>query len=348
MGIARRVWPLSRLAAWQDRVDATDKQLRKELRSVTARLGDVERQLQDTTLRAQRAERFADQMRLSAQMDARQHDAVARLPHLLNESRIRQHVERAIAAAPLCDDPFEHVVVNDLLPADVYELVAEARPPEPFFDPRDPAKQDLRMPISVGPRLMTEVWRFVDEVLAMQMIRPAALAKFDEPLRRYIHEVFGEGMQQQVRALPPSTSSGRLALRKPGYFLGPHRDPKRSMLTCLIYLATPGEGEEYGTQLFRVRNDTEANYKQTYFPEQAGATCELVKTVPFKANSALIFLNSRGAHGAQIPKDAAPIDRYTYQFYIAPDTDALGALIRTLPKERRAMWANKASLDSME
>jgi hypothetical protein len=132
-------------------------------------------------------------------------------------------------------------------------------------------------------------------------------------------------------------------LRSAGYHLGPHRDPKRSMLTCLLYLARPGDSETYGTQIFRVADDGDASYKQTFYPEQEGHACELVKVVPFKANSMLAFLNSRGAHGVTIPADAPPdLERYSYQFYIAPKNEELSALIKALPPERRQMWRNKA------
>jgi len=337
---AGRLWPFSRLAAWKHGIDGNQKQLRKELRSISNRLGDIERLLEATALRAEQAARAAEQVRLTLALDGQQRGNAP--PHgRLDEARVRAHVEQAIAASPLLTDPFEHIVVDNLVPPDVYELMLEARPPEAFFDPRDPAKQDLRMPMAAGPALMKAVWAFVDDTLAMRIIRPAVLEKFDAALRRHVEEAFGPGLYERVLALPPSRSSARLALRRPGYALAPHRDPKRSMLTCLIYLAAPGDEERYGTQLYRVTNDSEAHYKQTYFPEQEGATCALVKTVPFRPNSMLVFLNSRGAHGAAIPPDAPPTERYTFQFYVAPDTEALRALLRSLPADRRSMWANK-------
>ena len=121
--------------------------------------------------------------------------------------------------------------------------------------------------------------------------------------------------------------------------------PKRSLLTCLLYLARPGDSEAHGTQLFRVIGDREANYKQTYYPEADGQRCELVEVVPFRPNRMLAFMNSRGAHGATIPGDAGEqVQRYSYQFYVAPENEALGALIRELPRERRVMWQNKNKL----
>jgi hypothetical protein len=110
-------------------------------------------------------------------------------------------------------------------------------------------------------------------------------------------------------------------------------------------MARPGDSEVHGTQLFRVFNDQEASYKQTYYPEAAGGRCELATVVPFRPNSMLVFLNSRGAHGATIPADAIEdIERYSYQFYVSPEHEALGGLIRKLPPERRVMWQNKNML----
>ena len=134
-------------------------------------------------------------------------------------------------------------------------------------------------------------------------------------------------------------------LRKPGYSLAPHRDPKRSFVTCLMYLARPGDSETHGTQLFRVAGDSEANYKQTYYPQDNGHRAELATVVPFRPNSMLVFVNARGAHGAWIPPDApAELERYSYQFYVAPENEALAELLKKLPAERRKMWQNKARL----
>jgi hypothetical protein len=115
------------------------------------------------------------------------------------------------------------------------------------------------------------------------------------------------------------------------------------MLTCLMYLAARGDDESYGTKIFRVTGDQESSYTQTYYPEQNGATCELVKTVPFRPNSMLVFLNGTGAHGVDIPADApADLQRFSYQFYVGPEGESLGALIAALPEERRELWKGKS------
>ena len=70
-----------------------------------------------------------------------------------------------------------------------------------------------------------------------------------------------------------------------------------------------------------------------------------MKDVPFRANSVLVFLNSRGAHGARIPASAEPptLERYIYQFRIGPTADSIRRLVAMLPEERRERWAGKVS-----
>jgi hypothetical protein len=317
------------------------KPLRKELRRLSRDVEALQAALQDTSLRAARGDRAAAQLRLMLELNDQQRDRVAALSDLLDEACIQAHASRAIAGAELRRDPFEHIVVDGILPPALYDLLLSALPPEPFFQAHDPIKQDMHFPITFGPVLAKTVWNFVDGVLARRVIQPAVLEKFYGPLQEHFDTVFGPTFRAQANALPHLSSGGRLMLRRAGYHLDPHRDPKRSMLTCLLYLARPGDSEAHGTQLFRVIGDREANYKQTYYPEADGRRCELAEVVAFRPNRMLAFLNSRGAHGAHIPADAGEVERYSYQFYVAPENEALGALIRELPAERRTMWQNK-------
>jgi hypothetical protein len=87
-------------------------------------------------------------------------------------------------------------------------------------------------------------------------------------------------------------SDGRIMLRRPGYQLMPHRDPKWGFVTGIVYLAREGDSEAHGTQLYRVRDDSQAPTSRVYYVEPDN--CELVKDVPFRANSMLVFLNSEG------------------------------------------------------
>lgn len=336
-GLAARLRAVCRHEA-----DQVSKPLRGEVARLRAELDRLHADVRAASERASRGDRNAAQLKSMFLLNQRQQDRLADASSILHEGRIAAHVREAVAAAPMETDPYEHIVVERLLPDDVYELLIEAIPPLSFFTDHDPIKQDLPLPMELGPTLATNVWGFMDDVIARRIIRPAVLQRFHEPLQRHFDVIFGEAFREQANGLPQSISGGRLMMRRPGYHLSPHRDPKRSLLTCLLYLARPGDSETYGTQIFRVVGDSEAGYKQTYYPEQEGRACELVKVVPFRPNSLLVFLNSRGAHGATIPADApAETERYAYQFYIAPQNESLSALIKQLPRDRRTMWQNK-------
>ena len=138
-------------------------------------------------------------------------------------------------------------------------------------------------------------------------------------------------------------SSGRIMLRRRGYNIPPHRDPKWGFITCLIYLPRSGDLETWGTSLYTVDGDEEARGALPHWID--GSQCRLVAEVPFRRNSALIFLNSTGAHGATIPDDAEPADleRYAYQFRVGPTRDAITELMKMLPEERRPVWAGKVT-----
>ena len=316
--------------------------LRRDVRRAQARLDEMETRLREVEARARSADRLAAQLRLEGTVSPAHREALSGLPAVLDEARIGAHVRQAIDAASLLGSPCDHLVVPSILPDDVYALLLQALPPEVFFDDRDPIKQNLFFPMAAGPTLITRVWNFMDGVIAGRLIREAVLDRLHEPLQRHFDVIFGEPFRREADALPQFTDGGRLMLRRPGYHLRPHRDPKRAMITCLLYLARPGDSEAYGTQLFRVAPDDESRYKQTYYPEADGHVCELDTTVPFKPNTLLALLNSRGAHGAAIPADApAGIERYAYQFYVAPENTALAALIKPLPPERRAMWKRR-------
>ena len=332
---------------WQPDVESALKPVRKDVRLLLNRIEGLEAALADARRQAARADRIAAQVKLAAVLDRRQSGTLARVGELLDPARIGGHVRAAIESATMILEPYEHIVVDALLPQDVYDLLIEAIPPEPFFDDHDPVKRNLRFPMDLGPMLGSAVWGFFDEVVTDQMIRPAVLERLRDPLHRHYDMLFGPECRARAAAMPHGVHSGRLMLRRRGYHLDPHRDPKHAMVTCLVYFAKPGDDEAYGTAIFDVADDGEADYKQTYYPAQAGRTCTLVKVVPFRPNRMLVFLNSRGAHGVTIPADAPEsVERYSYQFYIGPEKEALGALIRQLPDARRRMWQSKDRLEA--
>ena len=346
--IAAATGLLDRLrASWKQDLRAGISPLRDDLARLTDRIESLQSQiaaLQEGVAHGERAERLARQIRLTMRLNEKHADLLAELPSLLAAPAIVAHVRQAILNAPLNTDPYPHIVVEELLPPSFYRMLLKAIPPAEFFGDRDPIKQNLRIPFDDGPALTERVWAFMDAVVAREGIRPAVMERFREPLRERWDTLLGVEFRERAAALPQAISGGRVMLRRPGYYLAPHRDPKRAMVTCLMYLASRHTHDTYGTEIYRVHNDRESPVTRTYYPEQDGARCELVKVVPNRPNSILIFLNSHGAHGARIPADApAETERYAYQFYIGPEQAALDVLIDELPPDRAAMWRSKDS-----
>ncbi len=124
-------------------------------------------------------------------------------------------------------------------------------------------------------------------------------------------------------------------LRRPGYHLAPHVDPQRVVVTCLVYLAYPGDSAAFGTQLFSLNAVPTVPGTKTYYPGEHGYISSLETTVAFAPNTAVAFLNAgAAAHGAVIPESAPPdTKRYAYQFYVSPDPAGLAAITGEAPVE---------------
>ncbi len=302
-----------------DRVDRLTQSTRDLARSIDA-------------LRVQ-----TEQLLTIERMNADLRSDVEALTEHLDVGRIAAHVQHAVAASPLHADPFPHVVVDKWLPRDVYDTVIRALPPSVFFADRDQSRQRLIVPFGLAPDYSQRVWRFVAHEIVGGVLERALTDKFLPVIREYVRS-FCPDMPEDVD-LSLHASNGRILLRRPGYVIAPHRDPKWGFLTCLVYLVRPGDNEAHGTQLYRVKEDEEAPSGKPFYVEDA--RCELVKSVPFRANSMLVFLNSTGAHGASIPADAQPADleRYLYQFRLGPTSRAISELLARMPEERRANWA---------
>jgi len=277
-----------------------------------------------------------EQLLTIEETNSERQEAVAELPSTLDTERIRSHIIRAVGNATLGLDPFPHLVVEKWLPTDIYKLMIDGLPPPIFFASRDVSRQRLAVPFKLAPEYSRRVWQLVTRDLVSNIAGPALYEKFKEPIRDYVG-TFCPNLPGGVD-LTLDASNGHIMLRRPGYVINPHRDPKWGWLSCLVYLVRPGDNESFGTQLYRVKNDTEAPTFKPYYVEES--QCELVKSVPFRANSMLVFLNSVGAHGASIPADAEPasLERYLYQFRLGPPNPLKTVLLESMTDEGRLRW----------
>jgi hypothetical protein len=312
--------------AWSKDFDASVKTLQRELSSVQADLAELRR---------------AHQARVVKEWTQSREPLLATLDARLSLEPIRAHILDAVERAPVCSDPTTHAVIEHIFPPDFYELVAAAIPPAELFPSRDPVKQDFHLDehLATAPPLTQRVWRFFDEDVVAGILAPALHHRFHDAVVDHYAETAAGNFGERAAAIPHRGFAGRLHLRRPGYHLKPHLDPKRVVITGLVYFARPGDSEAYGTQLFRVGKPFTSGTMGKFYPEDEGLPVELARTVPFRPNTLLAFVNSRAAHGATLPADASLRERYAYQFYVKPRDGDLKKLLLELPPESRRNWA---------
>jgi hypothetical protein len=295
-------------------------------------LADRTRELTDAveTLRIQ-----TDQLLTIQRVDWDKRFELGRMDKWFDADRIAAHINAAFERTPLELDPYPHIVIQNWLPDDVYDRVVAATPASIFFA-RD-RDEHWAVPSGIAPLYSRQVWAFVANTIVGQLVHEALNRKFQDAICRYVRGLVPSLPRDIDLTLHPS--DGRIMLRRPGYHLAPHRDPKWGFVTGIVYLAREADNEAHGTQIYRVRDDAEAPTSRVYYPEPE--KCELVKDVPFRANTMLAFLNSEGAHGASIPADAQPpnLERYIYQFRLGPTGKVIKRLTDLMPPEQAAMWA---------
>jgi len=227
------------------------------------------------------------------------------------------HVEQVIARSAIANDPYPHVILDDVVPPGLHTMLFEDRPPRGFWCDGQEGRQNWTIGEDLGPLRTEAVWRFMDDVVVAQVLVPRLTALFDPYLQTQQRH---KGKRDHNSALPRTyeRTGGRLMLRRPGYHFEPHLDPPRALLTGLFYFGRPEDGHDHGTKLLRSNLPIPEERHGVWYPLREGATCELVKVVPAKPNSMLVFASRIGLHGADIPEDAQPptLERYAYQFYI--------------------------------
>ena len=215
-------------------------------------------------------------------------------------------------------DPWPHAVIENILPDAFHAMLWEARPPEGFWRGGQEGRQNWTIGEDLGPLRTEAAWEYMDGVIAPRVLMPALIALFKDYLTALDERNSDETGDQESRLVGYEQSGGRLMLRRPGYHFEPHLDPRRALLTALLYFGRPEDSYEYGTKLFRSNGTMPETFRGVYYPLKEGATCELVKMIPSRPNSMLIFASRVGLHGADIPADAQPatLERYAYQFYV--------------------------------
>jgi hypothetical protein len=296
------------------------KEVVRQLEAISKRLAQLERTVK------QQFETFGRPRELQEKVDqglatyAREAEGAADLPRLralLQAERVRAHASAAVARPRLLTDPCPHILIEDLLPDELCDELVDAVPGSGFFPGENTAPQEIDVPFFLASTRSQLIWSFFYDVVESAIL-PAIIAKFQPALDEYVRKQWPDRGLFAESSIGLRVVKSRLLLRRPGYRITPHRDPRWVFITGLVYLQRRGDPHTFGTQFYQVREEREHSHHSPLWIDEA--ECQFVKEVPARRNSAVIFLNSTGAHGASIPLDAPPdTERFLYQVQFGPD-----------------------------
>lgn len=320
---------------------ALTRQIERLEQTVTSQ-GELLASFPELQSRIENCQSRIEQCIVAYEQDAAYADALPAIQQKLDAARCARHATVAVSRAELSTDPCPHVVIENLLPEELCDELVNAIPLPLFFRGENKTRQELKVPFVFAPEYNRLVWGFFYRQVLKQAILPAVIEKFHRELDAFIRMHWPTLGSLAESGISLGVANSRLMLHRPGYVIKPHRDPRWAFLTCIVYLQKRDDVQAYGTQFYRLREEREPSHHSPLWVEEA--ECELVKDVSARRNTAVIFLNSTGAHGASVPADApANFDRYIYQVQFGPDATTKQMLIEGLEGEARLAWATARS-----
>jgi hypothetical protein len=218
---------------------------------------------------------------------------IARLERVLDFDRVAAHATDALALATLTSDPVPHFFVRNLLPSEAYDALIEAIPSPMFFEGRIESRQEMRSPPRLAPMASIVAWMFLNDV--GRLLSDILVARLAEPLAAYVGARFPWLPPFRQWGVDVTLTEARLVRRAPGFTGRAPAGRAWDLMTGVLQLARPKDGEAYGSRLQTV-------------------------AFPFQANSLLLWVGTPEALVlAPIPASApGEVERYTYEFGIGP------------------------------
>jgi hypothetical protein len=238
----------------------TGERLQGQIDALGAELATVREQLQVVTRKEQ-------QLRAVIETEYALNDQLIRFDALVRELPLAEHVQAAIAAAPLQGGPSPRLVVDGLLPAEYYDALVAALPPEGVAGAA-PGAGEIPLPLDFAPRYSTEVWRHMAQVVADGIMKPAIFARFQDALTARLRETLpalGSHPLERVRL----TCAGDRLLSGGGSSArnAPRTVQETGFITCRVHVAPGGEGNRADAYLSGAVADAAAPARGQYIYE---------------------------------------------------------------------------------
>jgi hypothetical protein len=250
------------------------------------------------------------------------------------QQRVRHHVDVKFRHSAVTMFPFPHVVIEDFLPRDVFELALafnlfRHNAGEKWHDEASESATKSRTPYHArtqvnfhrGTADEREFWTEIAELfLETDWFVRLVMDAFPE----YFALRFGE-----IALAPefPSLLRRELFLQqhRPGYSIGPHTDVPERVFTGIFALADRGGFEEHGTEL-RVPRDPLVRCSGNAHHGPEGFDVRAV--APYRRNNFFGFWKTRQSfHSVRTTTEDVPNRRYGMQFQLI---EPPGGLFRDL------------------
>jgi len=227
------------------------------------------------------------------------------------------HVQRRIDSTQLLTYPFEHLVVENILPDDVYNEIMRRFPSGDSFVNVTSAyssnfefqfgnftKPEFERNFGALPPDERAFWRAFSDRLCSTILR-ACLRKMRPLIDAKLATLNGFGLLREridVDSFPSRQvwyESQRLLVRTRGFGTDPHLDSGSALVVGLLYLATDDAHPHLGTDLYRI-------CKPFDYPEEKlcdavmvdKGNVELAYVTPYRPNTlAMMLTTERAVHG---------------------------------------------------
>lgn len=202
---------------------------------------------------------------------------------------VKDHVRKQIRNMYIDQTPWEHAVVTNLFPHDLYQYMLSNFPFVYHMEKLSRHSSNRYI------YWLEKYGKSVDE-----------LSEFWYLFKYHMWPVFVEELSSKFNIAPDYTG-GELVYDVPGYELGPHTDAPDRLLTGVMYLPPKTGFELYGTCLIKGDKPDPAGRGHRW----SEGDFQTFKTVPYSPNSGLFFKRTNWSYHAVMK---TPIERYSLSF----------------------------------
>lgn len=215
---------------------------------------------------------------------------------------VKQHVAERLRAACVNQDPFPHLVVDEILPwsvvSDIHRYWPEASQEKTLGQLGRVIGGDYTarkvVPFSIMEKMLDAArlpfWTSMREILYGQEFNGGLLQALQEPLNNRRERIAKEGK----KTFGPDSL---IVEDSEGYSIKPHTDMPKRLMTVLIYLPEDMSMTQYGTSFYRPKVDMSGKDLRQHHPFEL---FDRVATVDFIPNRLVAFIRDDNTfHGVE-------------------------------------------------